>query len=426
MDMMRLRRIFSSPQYGEEQGMPMQPEDNTFAMNMQPSIDPNDLGQSVFQPGSEDFQPETAMQDRLSGLLQNIPQRQKTGMLRKLAGMFVGATVDPSAGKAVIDAPYNQAMEEFRNQYDPTLRAAGLERQSNIANQTRFNQERTADLTSRRLDETERNNRANTEIRQKRAEAYDFRTRHPNWKPVVTKGGTIKFVNPTNPNEVVDTGIDPGTLDDAARLDLLQENAMEQIGARGRESRETEDVRQRGRESIAETRGWTIANVPDGKGGQKGVKINQITGEVKDLEVGGPVSKTSTRGDGELLPTQNRVKEFTRAREALNTHPEWQKYIKLGDPGASDFTISPPSNAWYKSGPDQATYDAISQYIYGKNGQVPDVNKEKVVAPARLGGPGPTQGGAAQPVKMRAPDGSIKLIPADKVAEAEKRGAKRL
>jgi hypothetical protein len=126
---------------------------------------------------------------------------------------------------------------------------------------------------------------------------------------------------------------------------------------------------------LAESRGWKVYNVPDpdNPGQFKGVKINEITGEVADLKpsVGGAVGSVTGASGGNKpeLPTQTKVRLYNNASRIADERPDLAPFIKFG-PGANEFSILPPSGGeWYsKTGPNQAQLDEINSLIYGQQG----------------------------------------------------------
>ena len=63
------------------------------------------------------------------------------------------------------------------------------------------------------------------------------------------------------------------------------------------------------------------------------------------------------------LPTQQKVALQSKISRIINEHPDWGEYITINEQGFPE--IESPSNAWYQSGPDKATYDKIYDSIYG-------------------------------------------------------------
>lgn len=352
-----------------------------------------DMDMQINQRMSQIYQPNTQASDRLNQLNSMYPTREKPSAMRRIASALTGVGYGPEAGQEVLDRPFNDKLNDWKNQIGPAYQAAQVERSGNVNERTLAYQTIAAELRQRAIDNKDKVDNSKLEIANNRAKVYEYKSKHPDWKQINSKGGTIVFVNPLDPNDMVDTGVSSGTLTDRDRINLESKDDLNEIAARGTEARKTEGVRQTGRESLAERRGWTTANIPDPNDPSRliGVRINQDTGEVQPITLGGKgvgaVTGKGTGGSGngkEELPTQTRVRQFNKARQAYNEHPEWQKWIKLDNPGNSDFTIKPPSTSMWNSGPEKDEYTKMYQYIYGTNPTAPTGNTPAIQEPANV------------------------------------------
>lgn len=163
-------------------------------------------------------------------------------------------------------------------------------------------------------------------IRKQRADVYEFKAKNPNARIVIEKGGRIKAINPITGALIADLG-DSGTLSDEDKMILSQQGQQE-----------LEGLRQTGRTELQNTRG------------------NQALEQI-GARTAGEIQVNAARPTPERLPTQQRIQQYMKATQALNEHPEWRRYLSLGD---NDFTIKEPT-----FGGDGATVDAIYKYIYG-------------------------------------------------------------
>lgn len=347
------------------------------------------------------YQPETEASDRYNELISQYPQRQRPGWLR-----VIGATLadmygrGPAAGQEVIEGNFNRQQEDWKNQIGPAQQAANLERYNNANERQMAHQTLSNQLRAEADNERARNNEVKAGISQQRADIYAFKAKNPNLRIIIPKGGNVQTLNPQT-GETQDTGIPTGSLTEMDKITLTQENAIERIRETGGEQRATEEVRQGGRQDIAETRGWTIFNVPDGQGGQKAVQINQITGEVRDVMApsrgsGAPstpmpgVQRPSGAGGAGSSPsaTQIKVDQYNKARELFNTDTELRKFIRLK--GQNEFEVTPPGQHWYgQSGPTKEQFDRIQQIIFGSG--APGIQQ-----PGRTGMPTPGSGPQTQ------------------------------
>lgn len=175
-----------------------------------------------------------------------------------------------------------------------------------------------------------------TDIAQQRADVYRFKAMNPGMKIITPKGGNVAAVNPIT-GETIDLGIDSGTLTEQEKIDLQGEKAMEQIGARGEETRKTQELR--GSQALEQI-GARIS-------GQK---------EVEGMRQARPE-----------LPTQTRVRQETAARQLANTRPELAQFVTVAPDGS--FQIQPPGQTDFfgrPTGPTLAQFAEIQKSIYGE------------------------------------------------------------
>lgn len=319
------------------------------------------------------YHPTTDAEDRLNQFINQYPQEQKPSILRRIASMIVDYTKGPREGAALFNEPEQKAIMDWKNKVGPIENAATQERGQNTNERIAAYETVSSELRNKAQEAKDRNDEVNAKIRQQRADIYAFKATHPDWKLIMTKGGNVMAINPQT-GETQNTGIPTGSMTEMDKLNLQNEQRLGQIAATGTQARETEGVKQAGREAVSENRGWSIFNIPDpaNPGQQKAVKINAITGEVKDIKAGEVnipgVAKPSPGGAGGKgeQPTQTRVRQFNKAREILNSRPDLAPFIKIGTPGANDFTITKHGKNFFGStGPSPAQYDEMVKIIYG-------------------------------------------------------------
>jgi len=191
--------------------------------------------------------------------------------------------------------------------------------------------------------------RQRTGIQSQRAAIYDWKAKNPNMRIMAIKGGNLIAINPQT-GESHDLGISSGSLSDEDRLELTQENTLGRITKQGEVT--SRQIEERGEQQR------TTKRVP------------------------------TTQVEREELPTQTKVRQFNKAREAINTHPEWAPFIKMGtndfsieapDPGSEYFGINIGAG-----GPSKDIYDAINKFIYTSE-------SKKSVKPSILSKPGLTK-----------------------------------
>lgn len=339
----------------------------------QPQVQPQmaatpDTGFDVTRRMGELYTPETAAGERFNTMIGEQPRAQdyKPGAWRSIAAAL--SAFGPGGhetGMQVAMDPFTRKAADWEAGIKPAQAAANIERQSNINERTLAYQTVSQELRQRADEARANKDEARTKIMQDRADVYRLKSIRPNFK-FDFSGPEVLVSDPTT-GKVERTGISTGSLSDADKLAMQQEQALERIGATGAEARETEGVRQTGRETIAETRGWQVANIPDpaNPGQQIAVKINQITGEVMPITMGdkpiGPVARPSAAGGrGAESPAQLKVRQFNSARQLASTRPDLAKFIKLGT--GNNFTIVQPGRF---SGPTPEQFEEINTSVFG-------------------------------------------------------------
>lgn len=300
-----------------------------------PNPDEMDAGRRM----GELYNPKTEATDRFNELARQYPQAKDPSWLRRIGAMVVDYTKGGKAGQDFYERPHTRAVEDWKNQVSPAYQAASLERYENVNNRTVAYNQISAELREKAQQAKDKNDTRNAEIRQQRADIYAFKATHPNWKIMMPKGGNIIAINPQT-GESQDTGIPTGSMTDLDRINLQGEQRLDQIAATGEQTRETEGVRQAGREAAIRARG-------------------EETRKTRETVPGGSAAGKP------LLPTQVKVDQYNKARQLMNSRPDLAKYIQVT--GTNEFTIAKPgTNFWGKpSGPTPNEYSEIINAIYG-------------------------------------------------------------
>lgn len=313
---------------------------------------------NVAQRMAELYSPEHAASDRFDQLIGGYPQFQEPGKLRKIGGAILGSLTDLGTnlggnragvhGTDVFDEAtgrhdYEKAVLDWKNKIPPTQAAANLERNNNTNERTMAHQTVQNEITARRDDARAKSTEESNKIKADRAEVYRLKSLAPNYK-FDFSGPTVIMADPAT-GKVTDTGLKTGSLSDADKLALQQENALEKIHTTGDETRKTEDVKHTNRTEEIHTRGDEARNTK-----------------------GTPSASLTNKGE---TPTQTKVRQFNSAKEFAAKNPDLAKFIKFGK--SNDFTISPPSQGGFFSsaGPTKAQHDAITAAVFGDALQVP-------------------------------------------------------
>ena len=356
------------------------PQVNAFEQPQAPT--PNVGLSDVARRMQQYYTPDEDMSNRMEGMLNEFPTREqnKPGWLRKIgAGLVAGTTRNAAAGREILDRPYDRKLKDWQNKFDPTHKAATLERQQNVNERTLAYQTIAAEIREEAATAKAANDEKRSQIAQQRANVYEFKAKNPGHRIVSPKGGFVTAIDPISGKATIVTDslgkpIPTGTLSDEDMQNLQHDNRTEEIKSRGDQTVRAENVRQEGRETIQSQKGWSIATIPDPNDPTKqiGVRVNAETGEVKPITLGGksvgPVTKPSTGKGSEESSTQKKVREFLAARQLVNTMPELKKWIKFN--GVNDFRIVPPGGPTFggwgtSSGPTQEEYNMMHEAVYG-------------------------------------------------------------
>lgn len=398
-----------------------------------------------YDPGArmkELFHPSHIATDKFDQMIGQYPTRTEPSKMRRFAGAALGAlsaigdpTIGPMGGppnhemghKVYDDitgkTDFNEKVQDWKNQVGPLGTAANMERYQNTNERQTAYQTISAELRDHAQELKAKNDNRKADIAEHRANIYDMKSRGYKFD---FSGPTIMATRPDDPNPK-DTGIPTGHMTQLDKLNLEAENKANAIDESGRQSRLTEGVKEGNREKLADKKGWSTANIPDPTDPTRmiGVRINNDTGEVKPIQLGGEnvgaVQKPSS-GAGAAnkpeTPAQTKIRQFNAATKLFNTDPELRQFIKLG-PGANEFSlVTPGKSPWMgtPTGPNMSQMKKLNESIYGGSkgpiqgtemdlsGNTP-VNKPNMgTEPLTHGNDGSKTGGAQQHVSEVPPE----------------------
>jgi hypothetical protein len=307
-----------------------------------------DLRQSI-QPGSNVLEDigtfDTSQADAFRDLINNQPQREDPGWARRIvaSGMSVGAhpgdVKDPiGVQEDVMYAPYKREMADWTAKVEPAYRSATLENTANANERQARTSVMNNNAALRRIEETERNNsernriteaknEATAKAAQLRAEAYDFKVRHPDWK-FNFSGPNILAVSPDG-KETANLG-PTGHLSDADKINLRHEKAMAEIGKRTEGQVEVAHVRgDEAQETKREVPGFNSASLSN-------------------------------------KSTNYRTKRNDALRRAYD-NPATREFIIPAATANGDYQLKPPKNPmWGGADPvKKAAYDELARSLEG-------------------------------------------------------------
>jgi hypothetical protein len=175
-------------------------------------------------------------------------------------------------------------------------------------------------------------------IKQQRANTYDFKTKHPNAQILHPAGGNYMLLDPIT-HEMHDSGVSTGTMTQEDFQNNLQNNRL-QINDQKADSAEK----------------------------LQGMKGKSALDEIAARSAGA-LDVANVRSGGNNRPitaTQERAGYWNKAQQVLNTNPELSKYIQLGNNG--EFNIEQPGTSFFgnPTGPTPDQYKQLNEMIYGK------------------------------------------------------------
>ncbi len=365
--------MFPSPDMGPLQGY--QGPNNDMSQRM----DINQIMSSIYKP-------EHNMQDRLTGLLDTMPQRNNPGLLRKLGSAVIGIGQGPEAQEKALFAPYLHGMQDWKAKFDPTLQAANLERQGNINERQLAYQTASANIQQRRAKTQEeaegrRQMKSEADISRDKAknELAKWKAENPNGVMKDDKSdGFIHVIDPQTGDDIK-TNVRHGDMSDLEKAQWRRGDITTK--ARLKEEGQSDN----------DAKNWRIIYQYDNQGNPTGtLQVNLVTGERKPIT--GPTKPPSTKPTEEPIiakpgwsPTQDVKTTDQRVGEITNRNPDWKKWIKK-DPNTGEWSVTPSGKTFgYNTGPDEQTRQMILKELYPNQNQ--GVNNPNTPPPnARPGG----------------------------------------
>ena|SRR5213592_2371474 len=367
LDYFRMQNIFGGQNaQNQNQGVINRPQP---ADESQPPVEPRF---PYYTPPFAGYTNEpTPAMDRFRNMLDTMPERHRPSIMRMIgtgALSFANAQqpdqVSESTDKygnvsrtvkkgnwqpygleetnKILQQPYEQELGDWANRAKVTQQAAQLERQSNADRALQAQRYATAGIIPEREARLGAQGRTRLEQGQERIDINrskqklaDWKAHNPDGKIYAPKGGNVVIINPQT-GEATDTGIESGMLSDEERINLTGQKRMEQISKQGEIQK-----------GIQGTKGEQALEQIGARGGE--------ARETKEVVPGGA-------GATSQLPTQQKVGLQLKANKAKQEHPEWSRYINT-DPNTGMVEITPPATGYFSRGPDKAVYDEIIKYM---------------------------------------------------------------
>jgi len=244
-------------------------------------------------------------------------------------------------------------------------------------------------MGDRRLQETERSNKAKEAIAEKKSQLDAIKAQ--GWKLKTGDDGFIYAIS-ADGTQTRKTEVKSGELSDSEKIRLQLDSSLQQIDARGdiqkdinnadnatraeiaALSRETQSELIRLRSELQGQNKWSPpvqAFDKDGKPLPFMISANGVSGESKKIPLDdGTVTRTTPPGSGgssggTQSETQKSAGITNKAQQVATSNPEWAKYIKFSGTGSSRrFTGITTSGLVF--GPKQDVYNQIYQAVYGE------------------------------------------------------------
>jgi hypothetical protein len=419
--MARIRQVFSQPaSMGMEQPFPDAGPVNTN-VDLPPELTaPKDATESAMPPSLKH-----QASDRLLDLLNNMPERNKPGLFRKIAATITAFSGDPNKVEHALYSPYYRQVEDFKSKFDPTYKAAEVEQKGNaletgnyykdLLNEYRIGEaDRRRTQGQQRIDQNEERigqgqQRINQTAEQNRIK-NEREERVLKLREKIANGGTILHDRQNGKNYMV---YKDGTKEDVDINDLSEEQILE---LRKNNKIELMDEAQTRKNAFEKLKNSLI--------------LERKTQE-KARGIGG-------RGSKEESETQKIAEVKLRANKFQNEHPNLAKYVTID---GNEVKVSPEGTGFsilgYGHNLTKEEHDQIMDYIYGGI-NVPKSGPNAVgntTTPEAKGNTTPkpsafkNQGQVIPPegkIKVKAPDGKVGMIPLTRLKDYLEHGYQKV
>ncbi len=274
------------------------------------------LVSKLYTPGHE-------IADKFNEVWNQMPQREKPSVLRRIVASMVGGGKEGIKGASeVMDEPYNEARSDWMDKLKMLQPALSDERYNNANERMIATNAATQATANKRIGETERHNqetetlnKSKAEVTKDRAAVYRYKAENPDHKFVEDEQGQLMALDPKSGGMkyvLNEDGVpvkslknldarEKENLDIKARKDVANiqgKNQIEAAKVRGNEARQTEEVKAKGRIEVKENKdasGKVVSKtttVYDTAGNVTGTKTESTTTKpVAPKEVPSNVSK---------------------------------------------------------------------------------------------------------------------------------------
>lgn len=371
---------------------PFNPSDSMGAQqmpNFRDMFNKRQMGDQMGQQqGDMVFKPQTRFSDMFGKAIENMPQMQEPGKLRRIGAIIAGMGAPPGKGMEVARqgayAPYYNQMQAWQAQLEPLAKASDDERQNNNVMRQYANQEMTQNMNARKQDEVERRNLATEEDKAKTqernnklAELKVFQAQNPNVQFRVVNG-SLYALDPAT-GQAIETGVTG--MSDLEKLQFTANAAMDR-------------TIQQGQNQLANTGAVT----------QREKELIPMRAEEQRKTQAAPKTFAPSTSAGASAAAQ-KLEEQTRVQQIINTRPDLAQFI-VKDPVTGLPGIMPSKQSLFgNKGPTEAQRKELNDLLAGKPSM-----------------PTPAQTGK---VLVTDPQGNKGYIPASQLNQAIAQGYKR-
>lgn len=334
------------------------------AMNMtsQPQTPDMSYEQEIAQLMSV-YQPETQARDRVNSLLSGMPQRpDNISNLRKIGSVLVGMSQGPEAQEKLTFAPYYRQLADWKEQINPAMQAANLERYGNANERQLAYQTAQAQIGARRTKvaedaETRRRDKAEADIARdkKKNDIAALRNNDSNWEYFEDLSENKAYlVHPRLGRKEIGAATDFTDLEKAQwrRGDIVT-----------REKLKDDD------DDVNKASNWTTIYDYKPDGTATAISYNKVTRERVPITV--PTTPPSPKpGDTEVTakpgwpPSQDARSMELRVGEFKNKFPQYAQWVSI-DPSTGQPVIRQGRKvAGYQLGPTDQQYQEILRELY--------------------------------------------------------------
>lgn len=345
-------------------------------------IDMNQVIQKLMSPDEEMFNRMKSQVDEMP-LLSNF---KNPGLWTKIRAHLAAMGADNAAQarqirEGIEHEPYLKALDAWKMRLDPTQELAKMENTRNVNARLTGSTILSNESTNKRLTEQARKDREaeldrdlDRQIRQQRADTYDFKTRHPTFKTATRRDGKLVFYDPADPSKTIVSDIDTGKLSDVDKINLEHQGNLEEIQERGKIAKSLEGERQVNRKELSDLQFGHQESLEETKQ-QNRLKTEGVRQQnrIEVKKIPSASSNTTTQSE-----TQKKQGLINKANKIISENPELKSYIifEKNNAGTVQGVRIAPSGIF---GDEQKRMKAYN-LLFGQE-PVPGVTQDKNVTP---------------------------------------------